>query len=105
MKQPFCPFCGGRFQPATVGGDAVSIVAAQLVGGRVGCGLRTAASRLVVVVVDVSRRERSCRAQRGKEFFSSKNKDPDHMGDLQNFQIMDQDHLNDLKNVQIKDQH
>ena len=47
MKQPFC----ACFLLLTVGGDAVSIVAAQLVGGRVGCGFRTAASRLVAVVV------------------------------------------------------
>ena len=49
MKQPFC----ACFLLLTTGGDAVSIVAAQLVGGRVGCGFRTAASRLVVVVVVV----------------------------------------------------
>ena len=45
MKQPFC----ACFLLLTVGGDAVSIVAAQLVGGRVGCGFRTAASRFVAV--------------------------------------------------------
>ena len=47
MKQPFC----AGFLLLTVGGDAVSIVAAQLEGGRAGCGFRTAASRLVAVVV------------------------------------------------------
>ena len=47
MKQPFC----AGLLLLTVGGDAVSIVAAQLEGGRAGCGFRTAASRLVAVVV------------------------------------------------------
>ena len=47
MKQPFC----AGFLLLTVGGEAVSIVAAQLEGGRAGCGFRTAASRLVAVVV------------------------------------------------------
>ena len=46
MKQPFC----AGFLLLTVGGDAVSIVAAQLEGGRAGCGFRTAASRLVAVI-------------------------------------------------------
>lgn len=66
MKQPFC----ASFLLLTVGGDAVSMVAAQLVGGRVGCGFRTAASRFVVVAVAVlgSPIKRPCYGKRGNYY-------------------------------------
>ena len=44
MKQPFC----ACFLLLTVGGEAVSMVAAQLVAGRAGWGFRTAANLFVL---------------------------------------------------------